>query len=80
MPLLLCDLDNTLVDRDAAFPPALAGHPGPAAGDVRIRHRQGQDLSRAQPGEQHQPGDRPVPVGAEADQQRRGLGPVQTPG
>ena len=37
-------------------------------------------LSRPQAGKQHQPGDRPVPVGAETAQQRGGLGPVQPTG
>ena len=41
---------------------------------------QPEHLGRAQPGQQHQPGDRPVPVGAEAGQQRGGLGAVQPAG
>ena len=44
-------------------------HPQPAAADVDIGDVQAQHLGRAQPAVQHQPGDRPVPPGAEAGQQ-----------
>jgi len=54
--------------------------PGSNVGDVHIPHLQAQHLRRPQTGEQHQPGDRPAPVRADATQQRRCLGTVQAAG
>jgi hypothetical protein len=54
------------VERDPPFLVALARHPHPAPPDIDIGDPQPEHLGRAQPGQQHQPGDRPVPVGAEA--------------
>ena len=67
------------VDRHAAFLVALAGYPHPPPADVGVSDSQPEHLRRPQPGQQHQPGDRPVPVGAETAQQRGGLGPVKSP-
>jgi len=65
------------VKRDTAFLVAFAEDPDPASGDVHIADDQAQHLTRTQPREQHQPGDRLVPPRPETVQQRAGLTSVQ---
>lgn len=59
---------------------ALADDTDPAAADVDVPDRKAKHLGRPQPGEQHQPGDRPVPVGAETAWRRSGFRSVQAAG
>ena len=68
------------VHRDPALLVALTDHPHPAAADVHIADIDAEDLGRAEPGLQHEPGDGPVPVGAQAAQQRAHLGAVEPAG
>ena len=72
--------DYVSIDRRLSFPTAFAGHPRPALGDVHIGHSKTQYLARAQPGEQHQPGDRSIPPRPQAGQERGYLDAIESAG
>ena len=59
------------VHRDDALLAALPGHPHPAQPHVHIGQPQRPDLRGAQPAQQHQQRDRPVPEGPQVRHERR---------
>ena len=76
----LDDAGHVGVEGDPALLVALAEDPYPSPSDVDVAHLEAEHFRRAQTRVEHEPGDGPVPPGAQAGGQGLDLDPVEAPG